>query len=398
MEGRPMAAMQRYRRFAVRRRLGIGLVALTTALAGCGPPDAGTGGAGALLYVANGFDGTITRLDVASGRVVGPPLTAGPGPAQVVAGPGGSALVLSLAARSAGGLVHIVPTGSGWASRSVTLNLDEPPGRRARGVLLAGDGGRYAAAAFPVHVAGPMWPPCRLALIDLATGAVARVQVVCSAGESLYSLALASTAAGPVVYVGLWRAPVEVDGRLAKGSGAVLAVQTATGAVTGRASLAGVPEQLVLAAAPGQQGGRLYCVEGTPGPEVRDPIIPGPPAERWQLVGLDPVTLNTESTLPLREPPAALAFTPDGNDAYFRSTHTDTRRAAVLHVDLTTGDSRPLIVLPGQSMGGLVVAGDRLYVPHSWGSEVWAVDRLRGRLTRAIPVGRGPLGLTLVQP
>ena len=52
-----------------------------------------------MLYVANGRDGTVTRLDAGSGRVLGPPLPAGPAPAQVVAGPGGALLVLAAGAR-----------------------------------------------------------------------------------------------------------------------------------------------------------------------------------------------------------------------------------------------------------------------------------------------------------
>jgi DNA-binding beta-propeller fold protein YncE len=264
-------------------------------------------------------------------------------------------------------------------------------GPLTREVLLAGDGQRYAAAAYPAGIAGPAAPPCRLAVIDFITGAVVRTQVVCTARDTLFSLALEGGAAGPVTYVGLWRAPEDVDGRRADGNGVLVAIDAATGAVAGRTSLGGVPEDLLLAAAPGQAGLRLYCVEGTPGPEARDPGVPGLEAGRWQLVGLNPVTLEVESTLPLDEAPAEVAVAPDGDGAYVRLAGQRT----VVHLDLRTGQSRPLITLPGQSAGGLAVTGDRLYVTRSLGGEVWAVDRRSGRLARTTPVGRHPMGITL---
>lgn len=299
--------------------------------------------------------------------------------------------MLSIGAQRTAQLTYVAPTGTGWATRAVALDGLHA---HSRDLLLAGDGQRYAVAAHPVRLVGPTAPPCRLAVIDLATGAVVRTQVVCAARESIHSLALERTATGPVAYLGLWRAPGEVDGILVAGSGAVVAIQTDTGAVVGRASLAGVPEQLVLAAAPGQVGDPLYCVEGAPGPEVRNPGIPGPDAGSWQLVGLNPVTLEVESVLPLHEEPAAVAVAPDGNAAYVRPTHTAALRSTVLQVDLRTGQFGAPIVLPGESVGGLVVTGERLYVPHSLGSAVWAVDRRRGRLAQTIAVGRHPLGIT----
>jgi hypothetical protein len=230
---------------------------------------------------------------------------------------------------------------------------------------------------------------------------VVRTQVVCAARESLHSLALEQTAAGPVAYVGLWQSPGspgEAGNRRLPGRGAVVAIQADTGVVTARTGLGGVPEHFVPAAAPGRVGDRLYCVEGAPGPEVRNPGSAAGDAGQWRLLGLNPVTLEVESDLLLPEEPAAVAVAPDGTIAYVRPTHTAALRSAVLQVDLTTGHTRPLIVLPGESVGGLVVSGDRLYAPHSHGSAVWAVDRRRGRLAQTIAVGRHPLGITLAHP
>jgi hypothetical protein len=179
------------------------------------------------------------------------------------------------------------------------------------------------------------------------------------------------------------------------GSGAVVALDTTTGAVLGRAGVAGVPKQLELAAAPGRAGERLYCVEELPGPEVRNAASGGEEAGQWRLLWLNPVTLEPEGTLPLPEEPAALTIAPDGNAAYVRSAQDGVGNGPVLHVDLASGHTRPLIALPGQSVGDMVVAGDRLYVAHALGSAVWAVDRRRGRLAQTIAVGRYPQGLAL---
>lgn len=331
-----------------------------------------------------------------SGRVLGPPLPAGPAPWRLAAGSGGRVLTLSMGERRAAQLTHIAPDGDRWATRTLAPDALGVP---AHQVLLAGDGGRYAVAAYPTQIAGPAAPPCRLAVLDLVTGAVVRTQVVCTtAREALYSLALENTDTGSVAHIGLWRAPEEVNRHGVTGSSAIVAIQADTGAVVGRTGLAGVPEHLVLAAAPGQVGQRLYCVEGTPGPEVRNARTVGPDAGRWRLVGLNPVALEVESALPLSEGPVSVAVAPDGSEGYVVPASTTGLRSTLLQVDLRTGQSRPLIVLPGQSVGGLVVTGERVYVPHSLGSAVWAVDRRHGRLAKTIAVGRHPLDITLAHP
>jgi len=43
---------------------------------------------------------------------------------------------------------------------------------------------------------------------------------------------------------------------------------------------------------------------------------------------------------------------------------------------------------------GLAVVGTTLYVADPAGDRLWAVDRRRGRVTGAVPVGRRPVEVT----
>src|SRR5438093_13474953 len=64
-----------------------------------------------LLYVANGLDNTISRLDARTGRALGEPLPAGPAPWRLVTGPAGRALVVSAGPGSGGALTYVAPLG-----------------------------------------------------------------------------------------------------------------------------------------------------------------------------------------------------------------------------------------------------------------------------------------------
>ncbi|MGH2353679.1 MAG: hypothetical protein ACRDJN_18910 [Chloroflexota bacterium] len=55
---------------------------------------------------------------------------------------------------------------------------------------------------------------------------------------------------------------------------------------------------------------------------------------------------------------------------------------------------RTLVALPGRGLD-LALAGERLYIPHPEGNEVWVVDRRRGILQRPVRVGRYPVSLAL---
>src|SRR5262245_23020030 len=77
------------RRDRAARAGGLLVVLWCLAGAGCGPPGDVARAGTPLLYVSNARDGTLTRIDTASGRVVGPALPAGGAPSRLVAGPAG---------------------------------------------------------------------------------------------------------------------------------------------------------------------------------------------------------------------------------------------------------------------------------------------------------------------
>jgi DNA-binding beta-propeller fold protein YncE len=355
--------------------LGLALALLTA----CAPPAGTAPGAVPLLYAASGVDGTVTRIDASSGRAAGPPLPAGPVPWQLAAGPAGDVLVLSNSERHPGLLTHLLPTGRGWTARTVRLEAG------SRGdVLLAGDGGRYAVVGYtPSGGADPhAMRGCRLAVVDLVAGTAVRQFSVCAPGESRFGLAVEAAPTGAVIYAGLWRGASSAAGA---GAGAVVALDAATGAVLQRSPLPGVPERLVAAPAPGGAGRRLYCVEGSPGPEARYPID-----ERWRLLALDPTTLATETFYPLRGDVPGFTVAPDGDDAYALEGSRE-----LLHLELRTGAVGTLTTLPGHSVGGLVATDRWVYAPHSSGSAVWAIDRRSARLVQRAPTGRHPNALVL---
>jgi hypothetical protein len=176
----------------------------------------------------------------------------------------------------------------------------------------------------------------------------------------------------------------------------VVAVQALTGAPGATAQLTGAPSLLAVAPAPGGAGQRVYAVEALPGREDARPPPgeTGVPADRWRLVGLDPESLAPLSHAALPAPPLALALAPDGGHAYvLAGAGGPLSGSVVLEVDLTGGGARPLATVPGPGLGGLAVSGERLYIPQPDAAVVWAIDRHRGALLEAIPVGRAPIAI-----
>jgi hypothetical protein len=113
-------------------------------------------------------------------------------------------------------------------------------------------------------------------------------------------------------------------------------------------------------------------------------------ADRWLVRGFDPLTLAPQGETPLPGLLGQLTFASDGGMAYALAG----AGSVLLRLDPAAGTATPLATLPGRAVT-LAVVGDRIYVPHPYGSEVWALDRRTGRLVRTIPVGRGPVGITL---
>src|SRR5262249_17992898 len=140
------------------------------------------------------------------GRLLAPPRPAGIGPGQAVAGEGGHLLVLPVALGHSGVLTYVAPAGGAWAARPIAVEHDAMGGIIAE-AFLAGDGGRYAAVAYGLRPRAP--PPeesddasrCRLALVDLRRGSIARTLRPCEAQEVVVGLALDEGAPGPVAYL-----------------------------------------------------------------------------------------------------------------------------------------------------------------------------------------------------
>jgi YVTN family beta-propeller protein len=422
------------------RAIGL-LTTLAVVVSGCAAPGGGTGGRNtAHLYVANGADGTISRMDSSTGLSLGPALPAGYAPNEMALGPHGNVLVQSTATGPHRKLTFVRRTGQTW--EAIPLYL----GEQAHGVRIAGDGGRYAVVLYHVldglskgdtpatrdgrvlqvppgipETDGGLSPdltgvpvahdgadtverPCRLALVDLVTGQIKRTHAFCTAADTVYAVAMENSAAGPIAYLALWRwsarIPVTATAARRTAGGRLEVIHAETGAPLGVSPLAGFPGQVLLAPSPGRAGLRLYCVEGVGGRLAQgDPEVTSfADADRWQVLRLDPVTLDLEREYWLPDLLRSLAITADGRLAYALGSLHPFGESMLWHLDLDTGKARPLDRVPGASVGGLAVTADRIYVPDSQGNRVVVLDGRDGRVLKTVPVGRHPLGIILVDP
>ena len=384
--------------------------AIAVSLAACVAPAGPVHGnpATPLLYVANGLDGTIQRLDAATGRPVGPPLPAGNGPQQIVVGPNGSLLVASVGFPSGGQLTHLTRIGSRWVAHPVSLK----PG--AREPLIAAGGGRHAVVAFRAAAQGSSTgaagqpPRCLLSAIDLVTGHIERPRAVCSGRDSVVALAAgpdpgagdASVSADAVTmrtYLAIQESPAAGEECSGVETSRIVALDATTGATVGVIAIDGALGPLSLGLAPGGTGQRLYAARATTSPSTFDPIEclashPDDPyfdGSQWDLLDVDPVTLAVEAIHLLPQPPRWFAVAPDGEHAYGLAGWVN-----VLHVNLIDGTVGRLTQLPDMGFG-LVVGQERVYVADLFGDAVWDIDRRDGRLRRHISVGHRPLGLAM---
>jgi hypothetical protein len=372
----------RLRAFA-RLPVAAGLSLVLGLAMGCVPADHGAAGPGTLLYVANSRDGTVTRLDAASGRAYGSGLPAGPAPWQLATGPAGRLVALSGLSGRRGEVTHVAPGPAGWSTTAVRL------GEHAQDALLAGDGGRYAAVAYHVPDDGQTASTghCRVALIDVLAGRVERTTAPCAEGEWLSGVALANgeAGAGPTAYVGLWDAPTR-SATASPRRGRIVALDAASGRLRAAFPLAGAPSGLTVGPAPGGVGARLYAVESSAGPE-REPGY----TSSGRLLGLNPDTLVVESVRPLGVVPVRLAVAPDGYQAY--ALHDQD----VLRLDLVGQADARLVMLPEPGQG-LAVTRDRVYVSLFFENALWVLDRHKegqARSWRMVPVGRHPTAVVL---
>ena len=345
-----------------------------------------------MLYVSNGRDGTVTRLDGASGAPVGPALPAGAAPWQLAVGTSGAVLVQSAAGGAGAGLTYVAPAAPGWQARPLPLG----PG--ARDALLAG-GGRFAAVAYGAGggpVGAARWARCRVTLVDLERGRVAATRDVCAGRDSVVGLAAVGDDA--LVYLALWHRPAADEPCGGATGSRVAALRLDTGAAV-TAPLDGVPGALALAPGPGGAGRRLYAAEALPAAEVAPPgelttgcadagygdLVDGAPG--WRVRELDAATLAPAGDHAVPFPVRALAATPDGGDAFVLAGH-----AAVLRLQPGGGPAAPFAVLPDAAMG-LAATDARVYTAGVFRDRVWGLDRRRGALVQALPTGRHPLGI-----
>jgi hypothetical protein len=368
-------------------RPGLALVALLV-LAACIPAAGRRADAPALLYVANGRDGTVVPLDARSGRPVGAALPVGPAPVELAVGRAGGVLVRSVAVGRGSALAFLHAADDRPAARPVPLG----PGAAA--THLAGDGERTAAVAYLTAGAGADSgaAPCGVAVVDLDRGAVIRDAPACAPREQITALAVGAGAAGPVVYVGLWR---EGEPPSQPGAGRLVALEAARGVAVAALAVDGVPGALSLGPARDRPGARLYATVGAP---VADPFAPQDDAtrfaqpRRWRLLGLDTTGLAPERDLPLVDPPLGLTVAPDGRDAFAFTTDYRPFGRLLYRIDLATGAATPVAYAPGIGTGGLAVTRDRLYVADPFNDRLWTVDRA-GRPRGTIPVGRRPTAI-----
>jgi hypothetical protein len=356
------------------------VVVLVLALvAGCAPPDRTGGAHPAPLYVLNVLDGTVSRLDPARDRVVGPPLPAGPASAAIVPAADGGLLALAFPTAARRGVTRVRRAGADWTAQPVPL------GAPVRQALLAGEGGRAAVAYHLPDVAQAA--RCRLVLLDRDGGAAERTHAVCAAWQMVNGLALEAGPGGAVAYLAIRDLRAEPAGRLVAVGGRVVALDARSGATLAVAPVACEAGHLFLAPSPVEPGRRLYCLvapAAAPGAEREGTALGG-----RRLLGLDPTTLAVESEHVLESWPRRLVVAPAGGHAYA----LDPEGTRVRHLDLATGVERPLATLPGEAFD-LAVAGDRLYVPDPFGDHVWVLDRHGGRLLTRVPVGRHPMTIT----
>src|SRR5689334_8095502 len=101
-------------------------VAVACVLAGvsCAPPVERAAGIGQALYVANALDDTISVLDSRSGRPLAPAVPSGRAPGQIVSGPAGTLLHLTVTTERGNAVTWLHRAGhttgggdGGWVAR-----------------------------------------------------------------------------------------------------------------------------------------------------------------------------------------------------------------------------------------------------------------------------------------
>lgn len=355
--------------------LVLGLVA-----AGCAAPGEATRSTPPQLLVANAGDGTLSRFFLPDGASAGAVTHVGLALDQIVAGPHGGVLATAMGAERRHLVIQLTAgaAGTSWHQRTIILDAT---GLEVEDVLLASDGGRWAAAAFRRR--GPTAGRCVVALIDAVAGIVTQEHAVCGRGETVRAVAVASRGDEAAVYLALERAGGASGAGEGDPAGRIIAVAGGSGRTIGSVSLAGVPTALLLAAGARGDGPVVYCFEARGGPELEPPR----PYD-GRLVLLDAETLAPAAAYALQEEPPRLSVSPSGDAVYVLNRDT------LVALDPATGVSRLLARLPQRGLA-LVATAEHVYVAGAYGNEVWMIDRRSGARVRSITTRRGPVALAL---
>ena len=370
------------------------------------------------MYVASGGDGTITRLDAGSGRRIGAAIPVGGTPRQMAAGraePDERLLVLRTDGDGASALTLVAGERGAWAERPVVVapgavpSLVRSDGRRLAAVLYAPRpaGQRTAPPALPGSLSAPPPVPaplaCRIAMVDLRLGTVTGTHDLCASDEAVLDLAVGHTEWGPTVYAAVWTGPRLVDGRWRAGAGRIVALQAQSGRQTGGYPLDGVPGGVSFWQSPAAGERSLYVLERVLGAGTADGQTEHAAGgeRRWQLLRLDPVTLEREAAHPLPYPPppqARFAVAPGGGHAYvLAGQDAGGGGATLLQLDLASGATNRIVELPAAGME-LAVAERYIFVTNPGAGGIWVVDPRERRIAHTLTLGQRPLALAATWP
>jgi hypothetical protein len=376
-----------------RRRPARGPLVLVAALlaVSCVAPAGGPAGAPPALLVLDAREGTLVRLRPGGGGAPEAVIRVPAGATQVLPAPGGGALVLPAPGARPAAVTRVARTAAGWEARPLELE----PGATVS--HLAVDG-RWGVAAYRLPAtADPASPRgrCRLALVDLGSGAVRARHPVCAAREEVLSLALGPGPAGrPVAYLGLWRLPGPgVDADAGQSGGRIVALDPAGGQTLRVAAADAVPSALAVVRTGAGAGAEVLCACGAAEAEQlqREGLWDG--VGRWLALTLDAESLQPLAAMPLAARPEWLAAAPDGAVAYALSGGLDVGGSAVL-TEVDAGGARVRAVLPGRATG-LAVDAAHVYVPQPDGDAIRVVARRGGGPGRTLSVGLRPVAVAV---
>jgi YVTN family beta-propeller protein len=292
-----------------------------------------------LAYVTNSADGTVSAFDVASGAVVAN-VAVGKEPVDVAISPDGTRAYV---ANKGSNTVSVIDT----ASNSVVANL--AVGKEPDGIAVSPNG----AAAYVSNFGDES-----VSLISTATDTapIGPIHV----GEEPEGVAIAPD--GGSVFV-------------ARGSGGVAVVSTATNQMVGTVPDPFGPSRIAIV----PSGGRGFVTD----------------VETGSVTAFDPHSAATVGApIPVGAKPAGIAIEPGGRTAYVASPVADSVTPIDTSLDSLSGP--PSVGFPAAT--GIAIAPDGLhgYVTDGSGSAVTVLDAAGEVASGSIGVGSKPVGVAVM--